>query len=190
MVGSYSSTKWFWMSWMVSALLPTPPAPTTTSLYSVIFAAAAHRTHHCWREEREQRKVQISTYVHRALTSYCPTPGWPRCGPQPVAQTKHTVITIPAQWWETLEVCVVCWSVFRGGWGWDPQMGMWKMCWRYSAFQSSPTQCEHQSVCMKRRDREAVGEKRKGMTLADWPSSLRPHLSDFYLWIHGDRGES
>lgn len=36
MVGSYSSTKWFWMSWIVSALLPTPPAPTTTSLYSVI----------------------------------------------------------------------------------------------------------------------------------------------------------
>lgn len=35
-VGSYSSTKWFWISWMVSALLPTPPAPTTTSLYSVI----------------------------------------------------------------------------------------------------------------------------------------------------------
>lgn len=35
-VGSYSSTKWFWMSWMVSALFPTPPAPTTTSLYSVM----------------------------------------------------------------------------------------------------------------------------------------------------------
>lgn len=44
MVGSYSSTKWFWMSWMVSALLPTPPAPTTTSLYSVMSVAAAHRT--------------------------------------------------------------------------------------------------------------------------------------------------
>ena len=36
MVGSYSSTKWFWISWIVSALFPTPPAPTTTSLYSVI----------------------------------------------------------------------------------------------------------------------------------------------------------
>lgn len=36
MVGSYSSTKWFWISWMVRALFPTPPAPTTTSLYSVI----------------------------------------------------------------------------------------------------------------------------------------------------------
>lgn len=36
-VGSYSSTKWFWMSCIVSALFPTPPAPTTTSLYSVIF---------------------------------------------------------------------------------------------------------------------------------------------------------
>lgn len=35
-VGSYSSTKWFWMSWMVRALFPTPPAPTTTSLYSVM----------------------------------------------------------------------------------------------------------------------------------------------------------
>lgn len=32
------------MSWMVSALLPTPPAPTTTSLYSVMFVAAAHHT--------------------------------------------------------------------------------------------------------------------------------------------------
>lgn len=29
---------------MVSALLPTPPAPTTTSLYSVMFVAAAHHT--------------------------------------------------------------------------------------------------------------------------------------------------
>lgn len=44
MVGSYSSTKWFWISWMVSALLPTPPAPTTTSLYSVMFVAAARHT--------------------------------------------------------------------------------------------------------------------------------------------------
>jgi hypothetical protein len=26
MVGSYSSTKWFWISWMVRADLPTPPA--------------------------------------------------------------------------------------------------------------------------------------------------------------------
>lgn len=25
-VGSYSSTKWFWISWIVSALFPTPPA--------------------------------------------------------------------------------------------------------------------------------------------------------------------
>lgn len=36
MVGSYSSTKWFCISWIVSADLPTPPAPTTTSLYSVM----------------------------------------------------------------------------------------------------------------------------------------------------------
>lgn len=35
-VGSYSSTKWFCMSWMVRADFPTPPAPTTTNLYSVI----------------------------------------------------------------------------------------------------------------------------------------------------------
>lgn len=34
MVGSYSSTKWLWMSWMVKQLFPTPPPPTTTSLYS------------------------------------------------------------------------------------------------------------------------------------------------------------
>ena len=39
MVGSYSSTKWFWMSWMVRADLPTPPSPTTTSLYSVILSS-------------------------------------------------------------------------------------------------------------------------------------------------------
>ena len=31
-----SSIGWFSMSWMVRALFPTPPAPTTTSLYSVI----------------------------------------------------------------------------------------------------------------------------------------------------------
>ena len=59
MVGSYSSTKWFWISCIVRALFPTPPAkemtheslklsdnlkntifylpPTTTNLYSVIF---------------------------------------------------------------------------------------------------------------------------------------------------------
>ena len=36
MVGSYSSMKWFWISWMVSADLPTPPPPTITNLYSVI----------------------------------------------------------------------------------------------------------------------------------------------------------
>jgi hypothetical protein len=34
MVGSYSSTKWLWISWMVKQLFPTPPPPTTTSLYS------------------------------------------------------------------------------------------------------------------------------------------------------------
>lgn len=64
MVGSYSSTKWFWMSWMVSALLPTPPAPTTTSLYSVIFPAAAHHTraHTTAGEKTGSRvKVQVST---------------------------------------------------------------------------------------------------------------------------------
>lgn len=33
-VGSYSSTKWLWMSWMVKHDFPTPPPPTTTSLYS------------------------------------------------------------------------------------------------------------------------------------------------------------
>lgn len=27
MVGSYSSTKWFWISWMVRADFPTPPPP-------------------------------------------------------------------------------------------------------------------------------------------------------------------
>lgn len=53
MVGSYSSTKWFWMSWIVSALLPTPPAPTTTSLYSVMFATGTHHTHGFWREREE-----------------------------------------------------------------------------------------------------------------------------------------
>jgi hypothetical protein len=34
MVGSYSSTKWLWISWMVKQDFPTPPPPTTTSLYS------------------------------------------------------------------------------------------------------------------------------------------------------------
>lgn len=29
-VGSYSSTKWLWMNWIVNADLPTPPPPTTT----------------------------------------------------------------------------------------------------------------------------------------------------------------
>ena len=33
-VGSYSSTKCAWISWMVRQDLPTPPPPTTTSLYS------------------------------------------------------------------------------------------------------------------------------------------------------------
>jgi hypothetical protein len=55
MVGSYVSTKWFRHSchglasvystgaagrtWIVRAVLPTPPSPSTTSLYSVIFPA-------------------------------------------------------------------------------------------------------------------------------------------------------
>jgi hypothetical protein len=34
MVGSYSSTKCFCISWMVRHDFPTPPPPTTTSLYS------------------------------------------------------------------------------------------------------------------------------------------------------------
>lgn len=34
-VGSYSSTKWLWISWMVRHDFPTPPPPTTTSLYSL-----------------------------------------------------------------------------------------------------------------------------------------------------------
>lgn len=33
-LGTYSSTKWDWMNWIVSADFPTPPPPTTTSLYS------------------------------------------------------------------------------------------------------------------------------------------------------------
>ena len=33
-VGSYSSTKWLWINWMVRQDFPTPPPPTTTSLYS------------------------------------------------------------------------------------------------------------------------------------------------------------
>lgn len=33
-VGSYSSTKWLWISWIVKQDFPTPPPPTTTSLYS------------------------------------------------------------------------------------------------------------------------------------------------------------
>lgn len=31
---SCKHTKWFWMSWIVKALFPTPPPPTITSLYS------------------------------------------------------------------------------------------------------------------------------------------------------------
>lgn len=56
MVGSYSSTKWFWMSCIVSALLPTPPAPTTTSLYSVMI--------YLWGE-----KKIINNVVHFAQNS-------------------------------------------------------------------------------------------------------------------------
>lgn len=33
-VGSYSSTKWLWINWIVKHDFPTPPPPTTTSLYS------------------------------------------------------------------------------------------------------------------------------------------------------------
>ncbi len=36
MVGSYSSTKCDWISWIVRHDLPTPPPPTTTSLYSLV----------------------------------------------------------------------------------------------------------------------------------------------------------
>lgn len=34
-VGSYSSTKWLWINWIVRHDLPTPPPPTTTNLYSL-----------------------------------------------------------------------------------------------------------------------------------------------------------
>jgi hypothetical protein len=43
MVGSYSSTKWLWMSWIVKQDFPTPPPPTTTSLYSRRNCRATHQ---------------------------------------------------------------------------------------------------------------------------------------------------
>lgn len=123
----------------------------------------------------ERRKVQVSTLttnihitrfgennIHtQSFDKLLSATGLPRCGPRPEVQTKHTIITITAQWWETLVVCV-CVCVCSGGWGWDPQRGMWKMCWRYSMFQSSPAQCEQQRVCTRGRAREAAGEKKKG----------------------------
>lgn len=187
MVGSYSSTKWFWMSWMVSALLPTPPAPTTTSLYSVILAAAAHRTHthtHAAAgEERGDRKRQVSiltdTHTHTQLD-------WKWCSPQVVIQTKHTDITITAQWWENVRglcvrVCVVGAEV-------ETLKGECEKC-------AEGTRCSN-PLPLSVSSRECVwggewgrqwGRKRRVMTPADWPSSLRIHLpmSTFEPWATG-----
>lgn len=57
MVGSYSSTKWFWMSCIVSALLPTPPAPTTTSLYSVMI--------YLWGKKKKKINQQCSSFCSK-----------------------------------------------------------------------------------------------------------------------------
>lgn len=39
MVGSYFSTNFAWQNWTVNADLPTPPGPSTTTLYSLILTA-------------------------------------------------------------------------------------------------------------------------------------------------------
>lgn len=185
MVGSYSSTKWFWMSWMVSALLPTPPAPTTTSLYSVILAAAAHRTHthtHAAAgEERGDRKRQVSiltdTHTHTAgLEMMQSTSG----DTDKAYWYYHYCPVVRKRTW------FVCASVCSGGWGWDPQRGMWKMCWRYSMFQSSPTQCEQQRVSMRGRVREAVREKKESHDTGRLTLITQDSFTDVYVWTESD----
>jgi len=120
MVGSYSSTKWFWMSWMVSALLPTPPAPTTTSLYSVILAAAAHHTNATagGGEQKKERKMQVSSTKKHTWLGFSRTTdssnlfsatGLRWCSPQPAAQWLETSVLFVC-----VCVCVLQWVCMMG----------------------------------------------------------------------------
>lgn len=47
-------------------------------------------------------------------------------------------------------------------------------------------------VCMRGRAREVAreGKKGRGMTPAEWPTSLRLHFTDSYLWTQSDRRQS
>lgn len=91
--------------------------------------------------------------------------------------TEHTFVTIIIQWRIKKGRWFVC--VISGVWSgcWDPQRGMWKMCWRYSMFQSFRTRCEQQGVCMRGR---ATWQGERDM--AHWPPSLRRQITDAELW--------
>jgi hypothetical protein len=63
MVGSYSSTKWLWISWMVRQDFPTPPPPTTTSLYSRRNCARSVRDCACCGTDRGRHAPLMPLYV-------------------------------------------------------------------------------------------------------------------------------
>lgn len=114
MVGSYSSTKWFWMSWMVSALLPTPPAPTTTSLYSVMIHLLDQK------EETSTLFSHISTDSHMAAHPFIRGTIWVKPEvrlPITILSTRsifgalHVAITssvgsLCTQYWQTEKVLI------------------------------------------------------------------------------------
>lgn len=163
-----------WAGWWVHSCphlqLPPPPAYTPSSLPLQLTAHTL--THTPLLERREEtgrgRLAFWQTHTHTQLD-------WKWCSPQVVIQTKHTDITINAQWWENVrglcvQVCVVGAEV-------ETLKGECEKC-------AEGTRCSN-PLPLSVSSRECVwggewgrqwGRKRRVMTPADWPSSLRIHL--------------
>jgi hypothetical protein len=79
MVGSYVSTKWLRQSWMVRAVLPTPPSPSTTMRYNIPAPAPAPpRTYALAR--KHTRTPQASWAAETAAAAAARAAGPSRCG--------------------------------------------------------------------------------------------------------------
>lgn len=174
-----------WAGWWVHSCphlqLPPPPAYTPSSLPLQLTAHTLTHTPLLERREETGRGRlafwQTHTHIHTA-------------GLEMMQSTSGD--TDKAYWYyhycpvARKRTWFVCASVCSGGWGWDPQRGMWKMCWRYSMFQSSPTQCEQQRVSMRGRVREAVREKKESHDTGRLTLITQDSFTDVYVWTVSD----
>ncbi len=133
---------------------------TESCRLAVWWETHTHTHTHTTRFEQNNRHTQSFDKLFSAT-------GLAWCSPQPVVQTKHTVITITAKWRETLVVCVcacvcVCVHVCVVGAEVETLKGECEKC-------AEGTQCSNplalsvsSRVCMRGRAREAAREKKKG----------------------------